>query len=291
MHIPPRLVFIALAAVVSMSLVPVLVKSISINEVTIGLGRLSIALLCITPFVWFKAGLATLNRRQWIGLMWIGGCFGLHWLSYFYSIKLAGAAVGAIAVSTYGIHLLILNAIIKRQAIAATELLTIALCFIGCLMVAPSFDLSKQITIGMLAGVFSAVLYAAMPLLHQRVAEVPTLSRTWGQFFFAALFFLPFASSSQWDMSQSDWYKLAALGLVCTVVAHSLWVKASTELPSIVTAVVYYLYVPLAMIMSGVFLKEDIDGPMMAGAALIIVANISQAFMSWRKTKASKATA
>ncbi|MCV6614225.1 MAG: DMT family transporter [Cellvibrionaceae bacterium] len=288
MPFPPHLLLTAITAVLTMSLVPVLIKSVAANEVTIGLGRLFIALLCISPLVFARAGFAGLNRRAWLGLLVIGLCFGLHWLAYFYSIKTAGAAVAAIAVSTYGVHLLLLNSLFKGHKVTALEWALILVCVFGCYLVVPSVNLADTVTLGLLAGLFSAVLYAAMPLLHQRVAEVPTLTRAWGQFAFAALFFLPFWGLSDWQLGRVDYFKLLALGLVCTVVAHGLWVKASTELPPVFTAVIYYLYVPMAMLLSALFLDELISLPMATGATLIISANIGLALISWRALKRTK---
>lgn len=281
--LPPRLLLTALCAVLFMSMVPVLVRSVSANEITIGITRLAIALLLISPIVFFKSALKNLNKRQWIGLFTIGMCFGLHWLSYFYSIKLATASLGAIAVSTFGIHLLLLNWIFKGQRIRPFEWLTVIACFIGCLLITPEFDLENQVTIGLIAGVFSGLLYAALPLLHQRIVEVPTLTRTWGQFTFAALFFIPWLGASNWNLSSGDWYRLLSLGIFCTVVAHTLWVKASTELPPVITGVVYYIYIPCTMMMSWYFLEEQITVKMAGGAALIIAANIAQALYRWQQ--------
>lgn len=284
MHATPRLVLTAVSSVVFMSMVPVLIKSVNTNEVTIGLARLIIALICISPIVLVRRHLAALTRPQWVGLLAIGLCFGVHWLAYFYSIKLSTASIGAIAVSTYGIHLLLLNFIFKQRTISALEWLAVLVCFAGCLLISPSIDFNDQVFIGLLVGIFSGLLYACLPLLHQRISDVPTLVRTWGQFAFAALFFLPLFGYSHWQLASADWLKLLALGVVCTVLAHSLWVKASTELPAVITAVVYYLYIPLAMLQSLYLLDEHISLNMLIGAGLIIFANVSLALITWRRS-------
>ncbi|GAA6152910.1 DMT family transporter [Pseudoteredinibacter isoporae] len=282
---PVRLILIALLAVSSMSMVPVLVKSTSANEISIGIFRLGIALLLISPFVFYKQLLMKLSRTQWLGLMWIGLCFGVHWLTYFYSIKAAGAALAAIAVSTYGVHLLLLNVMFKRYRIRYSEWLAIALCICGCIMVAPPLNWQESSTPGLLVGLLSGFLYGAMPLLHQRANELPTMTRTWGQFAFALLVFLLFAADFDTPETTLDLHKLLALGVICTVLAHGLWVKASTELPALFTAMIYYLYVPLAMISSYLILDEEINMHMILGAALIISANSALALLQWQRQR------
>ena len=282
MIVANRALFAALLAVVSMSWVPVLIRSTSANEFTIGLVRLMIAVAVVSPLLFFKQR-PQLQPRQWLGLLLVGIVFGAHWLLYFISIKSSSAAIGAIAVSTYGIHLLLLQWFIKKQPIRPLEWLAVLLCFVGCLLVAPNFTLSDQVTLGLLVGVVSGFLYACLPLLHQRLLSVPTFTRAWGQFTFALLFFLPTIPWSNWQLAAGDWWSLAVLGVVCTVIGHSLWVKSSSELPAIVTSLIYYLYVPIAMVTSFLFLDETITLGMIAGAACIIVANVFTAVLSWRR--------
>src|SRR5210317_1971258 len=100
----PKLILIALAAVISMSVVPVLVKSTHANEVTIGLARLGIAVLAFTPIALWRRQLLRLSAKQWGQLVTIGLVFAVHWLTYFASIKLATPAIAALSVTTYGVQ-------------------------------------------------------------------------------------------------------------------------------------------------------------------------------------------
>ncbi len=267
-----------------MSLVPILIRSASANEITIGLARLAIAIALVSPLAW-RFGRQPSSLADWRQLALVGIVFGGHWLTYFISIKTASAAIAAVAISTYGIHLLLLQWWFGRQRITPIELGAVLLCFVGCLLTAPALKLSDKLTIGMLVGVFSGFLYACLPLLHQKITHIPTITRAWGQFFFASLIFLPALGYSDWQLPAGDWWRLLILGVVCTVIGHSLWVKVSTEMPAVFTGVVYYLYVPIAMVSSAVFLQELISAKMIAGALCIIAANITIALSTWRRSK------
>lgn len=273
----------ALFAVLSMSWVPVLIRVSNANEITIGIVRLLIAIVVVTPFIFYR-GFPRLTKKQWKGLLFVGLVFGAHWLTYFTSIKWSSASIAAVAVSTYGIHLLLLNWIVKKQKILPLEWSAVFLCVVGCLLVVPQFSLNDKLTLGLLVGVCSGFLYACLPLLHQNILAVPTFTRAWGQFFFASLIFLPFISYANWDLNKNDWIGLSILGIVCTVVGHSLWVKSSSELPPIVTSLSYYLYVPIAMTSSFLFLQETITVKMLMGSACIIFANIFTALITWRRS-------
>lgn len=279
---PLRLLAVALIAVLCMSAVPVLVKSTSANEVTIGIARLCIAVVVISPLVLWRSRFSGIGAAQWRRLVLIGAVFAVHWLTYFASIKLATAAIAATAIATYGVQYLVLAWWFNGERIGAWECLAMVLSFVGCAVMVPSLTLSDTTTFGILIGVGSGTLYACLPLLHQRVRELDALQRTWGQFAFALCCFLPLWGFSDWQLAASDWWQLLTLGLLCTVIAHGLWVKASTELPAVFTGVIYYIYVPLAMISSAVFLGEAMTPHKSMGAGLIIGASSFVTVYRWR---------
>lgn len=279
------LIVTALLSVLSMSLVPILIRSTTANEFTIGVVRIAIALLLLSPFILVKSSQRQHIIQQWKSLAVVGVVFGGHWLTYFISIKTANASIAALSLSTYGIHLLLLNWVVKKQPIRLIEWLAVSLCFIGCILIAPSLDIKNKMTLGMLIGIFSGFLYACLPLLHQRLLAVPTMTRAWGQFFFASIVFLPFVFETRWELTTNDWWSLLALGVICTVIGHSLWVKVSSELPAVITGVMYYLYVPIAMLSSFYFLQEPMTPVMVLGAIFIVGANITIALMTWRRSR------
>lgn len=264
-----------------MSIAPILIKISSVNIVTIGLARLLIALLFITPLIIYRRLFSTLTFSDWLGLGIVGLVFGLHWWSFFYTIKTAGASMSSIAMSTFGIHLLLMNWLIHGQHPRVMGFFSIIVCIIGCLLVTPEFSLKNPITWGFVVGIASAIFYASLPLLHRRIIHLPTLTRTWGQFAFAGLFFCTLWPQTDWQISSADWYGLIILGLLCTVISHGLWVKASSELPAVITSSIYYLYVPLTILQSYIFLDEAINQRTMIGALLIITANFIVIFYPW----------
>lgn len=281
-----RVFLIAVTSTLIMGTVPLWVRAVSANAVTIGLVRLIITVSILSTLIAFSKGLRQVKtRRDWLYLLAIGLCFGSHWFTYFLSIKFSSASLGAISISTFGIHLLILNWIFRGQRITLFDFFSVLICFCGCLLVMPDFHIESKATVGMLLGVLSALLYACLPLLHQNIQHISTLTRTWGQSTFAFIVFLPMVGWSEWQLSVNDWIMLGILGVFCTFIAHSLWVKSSTELPAIITSLVYYLYLPVAILLSVVFLGEDLSAKMIVGAAMILSANIIQSVFAWRNNR------
>lgn len=280
-----RLILIAIVAVLTMSAVPVLVKSTDANISTIGISRLAIAVLAFAPFILLRGHLLRLTRRQWLQLAVIGCTFGLHWLTYFASIKLATAAIAALAILTYSVQYLLLAYIFNRESVAPLEWLAIGICFAGCVVVSPELSFGNDVTLGIAVGLLSALLYAAMPLLHQRASDIGTLERTFGQFFFALLIFLPLWGQTNWDIGTTDVYQLLVLGLLCTVFSHGLWVKASTELPAIYASMIYFLYLPGALVGSMIFLGEPLTSRKLLGCTMVVVASAALSLYRYRRSR------
>ncbi len=268
--IQPRLIIVALTSICTMALVPVLVTVVDANELTIGLARVAIACAVLTPILFFKRAFSGLSRRDWLALLLIGIVFAVHWWTYFYAIRNSSASLGALSLATYGIHMLWINWLLKSQKPKLSDALAILLCFSGCIIVAPSLDLSNHATQGFVVGVLSGFIYALLPFMHQRIAHVPTAVRSWGQFSFAGLFFLLFWPQTNWQLDSNDWWGLLVLGIVSTLIAHTLWVKATTELPAVLSGAFYYLYIPIAMALSYFFLNEEMTFSKLLGASLIV---------------------
>lgn len=214
----------------------------------------------------------------------IGLVFAVHWLTYFMSIKLATAAIAATAIATYGVQYLLLAWWINNERFTWQEWLAIAVCFAGCVVVTPELNLDNSVTLGILIGVGSGFLYACLPLLHQRVQQANTLQRSYGQFLFALICLLPLLPLANWQLEAGDWYRLIMLGVMCTLVAHGLWVKASTELPPLFTGLIYYLYVPSTMLSSWLLLDEAITLPKLLGASMILGASTVVTYLRFKRS-------
>jgi drug/metabolite transporter (DMT)-like permease len=154
------------------------------------------------------------------------------------------------------------------------DMLVLGLALTGSILVVPEFDFSNQGMIGLCLGILSGFFYAFLPILQQRHAHLPTTVRALGQFVFGLTVFLLFLPLSDWHLSTNDWLGLLFLGIMCTLVSHTLWVRLTTVLSTRTTSVIYYLYVPVSLVLSVLVLREHVDAAMMSGAGLIILANV-----------------
>ena len=261
-----------------------MVRSISANAYTIGIVRLTIATAGLAAMMTLRRDLQRVAPRDLARLALIGFLFFGHWLTLFLGIKISSASIGAIGLSTYGAHLLILGALFGAR-VRSTDVVAVLIAILGAVLVIPSFDLQNDVAVGMLLTSSSALMYASLPLLHQRWSHVATSTRALGQFAFALAFFLVFIGKAEWTLSARDWGGLLFLGVGVTLIGHSLWVSVTTRLSPSATSILYYANIPIAIALSAFVLGERLTLRSGVGAVLIIGAGVLGLWSRWRRAR------
>lgn len=254
-----------------MSTVPIVIKVISADPWVIGLGRLVLA----TGSLWMLSSAVReckkLPLKDWLILAGLGLCFGLHWITYFFSIKLGLATVAVIStVSFYGIFLSIAGNIFLAHRVRWYHALALVLSVLGTILVAGQFDLNSNALLGFVFGIVSGGLYGLLPILHQKSTHMNNSLRSWGQFSGAMVLFVFCAPLGNWSIPAFDWWGILYLGLIGTVTAHTLWVSATSALPTTASSLIMYLYIPLSAILGYFILGETLNLQQIAGALLIV---------------------
>ena len=214
------------------------------------------------------------DGRTWRALVLVGIAFGLHWLTFFLSIKIGSAAIGTIGFSTYGLHLIVLGWLLGRGRVTPIDVVGLGLACVGTWLIMPEFSLANDQTLGLAIGVLSGLFAAFLPLLHQHYADINGNLRAWGQFTFALPIFvgcLPWADWGRFQMS--DLPLILYLGLGIALVGHGMWVHATTALATTTTSILSYLYLPMSLAVGYLTLGEQLSGRALAGTALVLVAN------------------
>ncbi len=266
--------------------VPVVIHATAANVWTLGLVRLGAAMLYGLLFQSQTRLLAHCALREWVILALIGTAFSLHWATYAWCMKLAGASAGSLAMATYGVFLVFLGCLKSRTRPRTVDMVVLSVALVGVGLSIPNFTLKDGTTLGLLLGIVSAFSYALLPLLHQECAHLHTNLRSFGQYLFALPLFLLALPWTNWDASPSTWLQLAYLAFVGTIVAHNLWVKASTILPHFLTALLYYFHVAMAVALGIVVLGEQLTFRTGVGAVLILGSSLWGA-MRYQRTKGS----
>lgn len=259
--------------------VPACVRVMEMDSYALGVWRLSMAAVGMTVILRLqrRTSFATIlaeAQRHWRVLAAVGVCFGLHWLTYFQSIKLGSASIGALSFSTCGVQMPLLGWALGLGRPRAAAMAGVALAMAGSVLSIPLEDAAERQTLGFVIGVFSGTLYALVPIIHQRFARIDNELRTWGQFVFALPVFLATAPAAEWTLAPGDVWLVLYLGLAVNLIGHYLWVQLSTELPLSTTSALGYIQLPTSLAMNWLLVGERFTTPMILGAACIVAGNV-----------------
>jgi drug/metabolite transporter (DMT)-like permease len=278
----PGLAIEATVTILLMGMVPVIIRHTTANVWTIGLVRLGVGAAGLGLLLSAARRWVMPSSREWRLLLLIGALFGTHWTLYFSSIKVASAGIAVIGQSTFGIHLVVLGWIIGHHQVRRTDLVAVALAVVGSFLVAPQWTLENRATVGLLLGITSAFCYAFLPILHQRASRLPSSVRAFWQFAVALPIFLAFLPRADFHLPTVDWFWLAILGFVCTLVQHTLWTRITTRLSTLTTSLLFYMAVPVTLVLAVWLLDERVTARMLTGAALIVAGNLLGIGDQWR---------
>lgn len=254
--------------------VPVFIKFTNANPYTIGIVRLVIAALLISMVLLFTKERLPITGRYLKTLALIGFVFSLHWITYFFSIKISTASIGILGASTYGIHLIFLGWIFLSIRPRWIDLFTIIMAFWGTYLIIPEFSLNNNITLGLMISIISGLFFAILPILHQKSKYITGTQRALGQYIFAIPLFLLFSSKFDFNLTTTDWYSLFYLSVFGTFFAHTLWINVTTRLNTTITSLIFYIIIPITMAISYFWLGEDMKLNKLMGALMIISANV-----------------
>lgn len=265
-------IFISL---VIFSLVPILIKFTRANPVTIGFFRLFAASLLVGGFHYKKINFKIFANKNFYKLIIIGFCFCIHWLTYTYSVKLAGATLCILGMSTYGVQLTLYGKLFLNEEVKTKTIFCLIGIIIGIFLVLPSFNIKDGGVLGLILAIISAAAYAMIPITLRKSHEFNHETKVFFQFSVAFLGYLFLFPLTSWkDLNVQDLGLLIFLSVFGTFIAHGMWTRISAQIPTSLSGVLYYLVTPMAIILSFIILGEKLTYIQGLGALIILISAI-----------------
>lgn len=250
-------------------------KLAAASAAVIVLGRAGFAVIAL-------AGFAALSRRtRWYSLtlkdarslLISGGLLAAHWVSFFVAVKVAGVAIATLGFASFPAFTVLLEGLIFRERIRFNEGVLVMLVSVGLVLVTPSFDLASQATEGLLWAIASGLTFSLLSLNNRANAgRVPAVQAAMWQNAVVALCLLPFAAPQLSAVRPLDWLWIGLLGVLCTGVAHSLFVASLAVIKARTAAVVFALEPVYGITLAWLLFHETPTLRMLLGGALIIIA-------------------
>lgn len=243
-------------------------------------GFASLALLCIAVIqrrrLW-PAG----NRRQIWVLLGSGVLLGWHWVTFFKALKVGGVGIATVGFASFPAFITLLDVLIWGANIGRREWALLALVSLGLVLVTPSFSLGNQATAGLAWGIASGGLFAALALCNRHGARGMNAIQVacWQNLMVCVSIFplyglLGNESVGAVSADLASWFWLALLGILCTGLAHMLFVRCMNSLDARLAGTIVALEPVYAIACAWWLFHEQPSTRMLAGAALIILATV-----------------
>lgn len=246
-------------------------KLLALPALVIVVGRTAIAAMTLGIAQLIRGRSFRVPRSSLPLFALLGLLLAIHWVTFFYSIQISNIAIGLVSFSSFPIFVTLLEPLCFRERLSSRNVLLALAVFGGLALVTPSCDLSDQLTQGVLWGVLSGFTFALLTLLNRVGAQkyAPVTTAMW-QNLFAALILAPFTLPISVVLSWRDLALLLGLGVICTALAHTLFIYALQTIKAQIASIVNALE-PIYGVLFGYLLLNEIPAVKTAIGGVIIV--------------------
>ena len=244
-------------------------------------GRALFAVAALGVFARLGEPLASISWRRRLALGAAGLLLGGHWWAFFIAVKVSGVAVATLGFASFPAFTVLLEGLLFREKVRLAEWGVVALVSLGLVLVTPHFDLGSDATIGLAWAIFSGLLFALVSVSNRATTAgvKPAQAALW-QNLAIMLVSLPLAWSALPDVRPLDWLWIGLLGLLCTALAHSLFVASLRVLNARSASVVFALEPVYGIAFAWWLFNEQPGVRMLFGGALILLATVISARLS-----------
>jgi drug/metabolite transporter (DMT)-like permease len=236
--------------------------------------RFAIAAAVFLAWLGLRGKLGRLTGRQWATLALLGGgMYAAQSLLYFTAVQRIAPALAVLLLYLYPGLVSVLSAVVDRTrlswAIAGPILVSLA----GLTLVVGRLDAGLDV-LGVLAAIGAAVAYALYIVLGSRVSAAlsPTITAAYLSTFATGSFVLLGLVSGGLDLgfAAPGWGWAAAVAIVSTVLAISLFFVGATTLGPVRASILSMLEPVVAVVATWLLLGGTLSGLQLAGGAVVL---------------------
>ena len=244
-------------------------------------GRALFAMAALAAFTRVGEPAVRLSNRQRLTLAAVGLLLGGHWWTFFIAVKVSGVGIATLGFASFPAFTVLLEGLLFRERIRRAEWGVVALVCLGLVLVTPHFDITSDATLGLGWAVLSGLLFALVSVGNRATtAGIKPAQAAYWQNLGIALVCLPLAGGLVAEVRPLDWLWIALLGLLCTAVAHSLFVSSLRVLNARSASVVFALEPVYGILFAWWIFDEQPGLRMLFGGVLILLATVLSARLS-----------
>ena len=246
-------------------------KWIALPAATIVLGRAGFAALALAA--WLVVRRQGLGRCEW-RLAAAGVLLAVHWVAFFQAIQTTSVAVGLLGFASFPVFVLLLESVLLRRRASVPEWVCGAVVAAGLALLVPDFAFGNRVVHGLLWGLLSGFTFALLAVANRTLATKRSAAQiAFWQNACAALVLMPALSFTAAVPERSAIAALLVLGVVCTALAHSLFIHSMRTLTAHTASVVASLEPVYGIALAALLLGEYPDPRTVLVGVMILAAS------------------
>ena len=260
-------------------------KLIGLNALDITAYRAAIAGLAICVLLTLQKKPIKLHRaKDYVIAILLGIAVGIHWVTYFAGMQLAGITVGMLAFFTYPVITVFLEPLFNKSKPKTKDIISAVVVITGIYLLIPNVNLGDDITLGVVTGVVSALFFAIRNITHKRYfSEYGGPQTMFYQTLVASLMLCAFIEVPITQINDADLILLLIAGVVFTAMPHSLFAASLKHLSAATAGLISCLQPLYGTILAIIILHERPSVMTLIGGALIVSAACFETWSISRK--------
>jgi len=227
------------------------------------------------------------RKRTYVGVYALGILLGLHWVTFFHAMQVSTVAVGMLAMFTFPVVTILLEPLFTKKRIRGGDVCAGITVLAGLTIMVGSdlTDFQQPVTLGVLSGTISALLFALRNLFQKyRFDEETSDSLMFHQVVAVALMLALFIDFPRVeDLETASFIKVFLLGIFSTATAHTLLTYSLKQLPAKTVALIQCLQPLIAAVLAWLVVGEIPGLSVLIGGSVILSV---AAYESVQKTRA-----
>ncbi|MEO1053167.1 MAG: EamA family transporter [Bacteroidota bacterium] len=200
-----------------------------------------------------------------------------HWVTYFYALQYSNVAIGMISLFTFPIITTFLEPLFFKVRISIFNLISSALVITGVVILVPEFSLGNEVTVGILFGILSALVYSIRNLLNKRYIKIYSGSAImFYQLVISIVIMLPTLLIYPLEVSTDQMWLLLLLGLFTTALGHTLFLRSLSHFTASTASIIASLQPVYGIILGVILINETVEPAVYIGGSLILITVVAQ---------------
>ncbi|KMY54246.1 membrane protein [Bacillus sp. FJAT-27231] len=232
------------------------------------------------------------NKSHFLYLVISSVAMGASWIFLFEAYTQIGVSIATLAYYCGPVIVMILSPLIFKEKMTSAKLLGFFAVIIGMLCVNGQAFTQGRISLGLIFGILSAIMYVIMVVFNKKAVSITGLENATCQLvisFITVVIFMGLKQGLSVNMMEGNLLPILILGVINTGIGCYFYFSSIGQLPVQSVSILGYLEPLSALIFSAAILGEKLSLVQIAGAVLILGgAAYGELFRSGNKLKEAK---